>query len=161
MTDHLQRPVWPIHNQWQINCSAFRGRHPMHPCDVGFLCFAVLKLHGQKTRCACGVSPNTITPEVSLSKRCTNKASGNATCKRVIRQSAKCAPRPGTDNRPAGLSTTTMSASSCRMTNGPSGGLYSVCMVLDVSDVRWVFNPPHSPAQSATHLAEHGHGINQ
>ena len=65
-------------------------------------------------RCATVPRAKSIRPEVAMSRRCTTRASGQRVATRALRQSCLSSPRPGTASRPAGLSTTMKSLSSCR-----------------------------------------------
>src|SRR5690606_36258113 len=77
--------------------------------------------------CASSVRATTITPEVSLSSRCTMPARGSAAsagsrCSSAFTRVPDGLPAPGCTTSPAGLSITRTSASSCRIDSGMSSG---------------------------------------
>ena len=127
VADLLARAVRPIDCERQVHNAGLGRELPPNPCDIGLFTWRFSNC-SPRCRCACGLRPKTITPDVSRSSRCTNSAVGNASCARASRQSARCAPLPGTLNRPAGLLSTRISWSSCSTSRGSCGGLYSLSM---------------------------------
>src|SRR5690606_24058923 len=106
-----------------------------------------------KAVCACSVRATTITPDVSLSRRCTMPARGTAASagsrnSRALTRVPLWLPAPGCTTRPAGLSMTRTSASSCSTVSGMSSGSARTWVSrVAVSRISW---PPRTDSRGRT-----------
>ena len=82
-----------------------------------------------------------------MSRRCTTRASGQIDCTRWARQSCLSGPRPGTDSRPEGLSTTTQAASRCT-TTGPAAFTLGALQQMASAGIQFAHDPKTAAGKS-------------